>query len=250
MGEAMRVFRDAGIEVLAPELTAVVREDDGFLFFRGEEQSDPQLIELLYLHNLRKLGPNGFSYFVNPHGYIGKSVSYELGIAHAMNVPCFFAERPSDHPAYVDRKSIWSPYDLVTYLQERRKLPPLVEQSAITQLWKKLVVPGSVISAGAILEYSNGGEPEVMLVRTHKWQHQFSIVGGKVRHRERLADALRRTVMTETSLEGAIGRHICTFDEIQHAGYYGSAIQRVFVDNVVRVSRKRAVLNDDAQEYL
>jgi hypothetical protein len=48
------------------------------------------LVELLYLHNLKRLGRNGFSYFVNPDGYIGASASYELGIAQLTNVRCFF----------------------------------------------------------------------------------------------------------------------------------------------------------------
>jgi len=68
---------------------------------------DPRLIELTYLHNLRRLSENGFSYFINPEGYIGKSASYELGIAQVSNTRCFFMETPQDHPVYVHKNAIW-----------------------------------------------------------------------------------------------------------------------------------------------
>ena len=74
-------FTKAGIEVLAPKNSELIGDKDSFSLFEDELDLDPRYIELLYLHNLKVLGENGFSYFVNPNGYIGKSASYELGIA-------------------------------------------------------------------------------------------------------------------------------------------------------------------------
>lgn len=253
MAEAMETFRRAGIDVLAPRMDAIVKEDDGFLFFRGEELKDPRLVELLYLRNLRRLGERGFSYFVNPEGYVGRSVSYELGIAQATNVPCFFLRKPSDHPAYVAAGAVLSPEELVARIRERQAVPSpyRVDRSALARLWRNMLVPGSVIATGAIIEHVRpGGGSEVLLVRTHKWRDRFSIVGGKVRRGERLDEALRREIMEETGLEGAIGEHLCTFDQIRRSGYHDAGVQHVFVDHVFRVDRTRVVLNEEAQEYV
>ncbi len=254
MGQAIEIFRAAGIEVLAPQIGAIVKDEDGFLFFAGEEKFDPRLVELLYLQELRRLGENGFSYFVNPDGYVGKSVSYELGIAQATNVPCFFQRPLADHPAYVGEQAVWSPEALVQHLRTHGALPTRHRASpeALFRLWNRLLVPGSVIAAGGIIEYGGGlgREREILLVRTHKWRDRFSIVGGKVRRRERLADALLREVKEETGLDGVVGEHLCTFDQIRHSGYYDTSVQHVFVDNIVRVDRKRVVLNEEAQEYV
>ena len=254
MGEAMEIFQGAGIEVLAPQMSAIVKEDDGFLFFRGEEMFDPRLIELMYLQNLRNLGENGFSYFVNPGGYIGKSASYELGIAQATNVPCFFSSKPVDHPAYIGENAVWSAASIAEYIVKHHSLPVFrsAAPSALDRLWKQLIIPGSVVTAGAIIEYANsrGNEREVLLVKTHKWGHRFSIVGGKVRRRERVDDALRREVKEETGLDGLVGKHICTFDQIRNSGYYNTSTQHLFVDNIVRVDSRRVVLNEEAQEYI
>ncbi len=247
------MFREAGIDVVAPEFSTVVKDEDGFLFFHGEERSDPRLIELLYLQELRRLGRHGFSYFVNPDGYIGKSVSYELGIAQASNVPCYFSSRLADHPAYIGENSVWSPESLVQYIVTYRRLPTLSHvSSSMERLWKQVIVPGSVVSAGAVIEYqpNRGDERQIMLVRTHKWSHQFSVVGSRVRRRERVRDALVRQVKDETGLDGLVGRHVCTFDEIEHAGHYDTSVQRVFVDNVVRVDSRHVVLNEESQEYV
>lgn len=74
-----------------------------------EEKLDPRYVELRYLHQLHKLGANGFSYFVNPGGYIGRSAAYELGIAQASNVPCYFSNKPKDLPVYVPSSHVISP---------------------------------------------------------------------------------------------------------------------------------------------
>lgn len=247
--EVRDVFIRAGIDVLAPLDEEITSFENGFALFRGEEGLDPRQIELQYLHHLKRLGENGFSYFVNPGGYIGKSASYELGIAQVTGVPCFFREPLDDHPAYHHGNSIWKAELLAEYILEHGRLPePAVhpDEKKIHALWEELMVPGSVVATGGIIE----NRKDVLLVRTHKWGGRWSIVGGKVRRNERLDAALLREVREETGLDGKVGGHLCTFDQIKNSGYYRSGITHVFVDNVVHVDSRLVRLNEEAQEYV
>lgn len=112
-----RLFSENGIEVLTPAMSEISKIENGFAVLAADQETDQRMIELLYLHHLKQLGPNGFSYFVNPEGYIGKSVSYELGIAQISNVPCFFSENLADHPAYIHKNAVWRPELLVEYIK-------------------------------------------------------------------------------------------------------------------------------------
>ena len=250
--ETHRIFTEAGIEVLAPRIAEISSFGKGFAFLEGEENFDPRMIELIYLHHLRRLGENGFSYFVNPEGYIGKSVSYELGIAQVTNVQCLFLQSPQDHPVYVHKNAVWQPQDLAFYIQKKGQLPkPQIKRNEreIHRLWEELMVPGSVVATGGIIEYDSGKkEKEILLVKTHKWGGRYSVIGGKVRRNERLEDALIREVKEETGLQAKIGEHLCTFDQIKNSGYYLPGIQHIFVDNVVRVASKLVRLNDEAED--
>ena len=251
-----QLFTENGIEVLAPALAEIKSMEDGFAVLETDREKDQRMIELLYLHNLRRLGENGFSYFVNPEGYIGKSASYELGIAQVSNVHCFFQEKLADHPAYVHKNAVMKPEQLVESILENGKLPdPQVKRNeqAIHKLWEGLMVPGSVVAVGAIIEHvpsKSRTEKEVLLVRTHKWKDRYSVVGGKVRRNERLDESLLREIKEETGLQGGVGEHICTFDQIKNSGYYLSGVQYIFVDKIVHVGSKIVQLNEEAQDYL
>ncbi|MEI4927030.1 NUDIX domain-containing protein, partial [Klebsiella pneumoniae] len=63
-------------------------------------------------------------------------------------------------------------------------------------------------------------EKELLFVKTHKWGGRFSVIGGKVRRNERLEDALRREIATQSGLDAGVTDHICTFDQIKNSGYY------------------------------
>jgi len=251
-----RIFTGAGIEVLAPTMSEIKAVEDGFAVLESDREKDRRMIELLYLHNLKRLGEGGFSYFVDPDGYIGKSASYELGIAQVSNINCFFSEELNDHPAYLHKNAIWKPEELVEYINEYRRLPePQTKRNekAIHKLWGELMVPGSVVAVGGIIEYDPAKprrEKEVLLVKTHKWGDRYSMVGGKVRRNERLDDALLREIKEETGLHAGIGGHICTFDQIKNSGYYLSGVQHIFVDKVVRVDSKNVRLNEEAEDYI
>jgi len=142
------------------------------------------------------------------------------------------------------------------YMLEKNELPePQIRRNekTIHRLWEDLMVLGSVVATGAIIEHKperNRKEKEILLVKTHKWGGQYSMVGGKVKRNERLEQALIREVREENGLQSEVGRHICTFDQIKNSGYYLSGIQHIFVDNVVTVPSKRVRLNDEAQDYI
>ncbi len=251
-----RLFTSAGVEVLAPSVADVATVKDGFAMLSTDTETDPRMIELLYLHNLKRLGENGFSYFVNPEGYLGKSASYELGIAQISNTKCFFSESVADHPAYLHKNSVWKPEFLVDYILEQGTLPsPKVQRNEkmIHRLWEDLMVPCSVVAVGGIIEYDGDDatkEKEVLLVKTHKWGGKYSMIGGKVRRNERLEDALRREIKEESGLQSKIGEHICTFDQIKNSGYYRAGTQHIFVDKVVKVQSRHVRLNEEAQDYI
>jgi ADP-ribose pyrophosphatase YjhB (NUDIX family) len=252
---ASELFTTNGITVLAPQMGELVASKDGFALFEDQLELDPRLVELQYLHKIKQLGTQGFSYFVNPEGYIGKSASYELGIAQLTNTRCFFSNPLADHPAYIQKRSVWSPEALVRHIARYGNLPlPKVEQNeqSIHELWEDLMVPGSVVATGAIIEHQSNttSEKEILLVKTHKWNNRYSIVGGKVRRNERLQDALLREVHEETKLRGSVGAHICTFDQLNNSGYYKKSVQHIFIDNIVTVRSKKVSLNEEAQEYV
>ena len=250
------LFTENGIEVLAPAMSEIKSFDGGFAVLESDQEKDQRMIELLYLHNLKRLGENGFSYFVNPEGYIGKSASYELGIAQVTNIPCFFNENLSDHPVYIHRNAIWKPENLVSFIRMNGSLPESAakkNEKKIHRLWEDLIVPGSVVAVGGVIEHDSvfpKKEKEILLVKTHKWGGKYSIVGGKVRRNERLEDALIREVKEETGLKAFTGEHICTFDQIKDSGYYKLGVQHVFVDKIVKVQNKRVSLNEEAEEYI
>ena len=250
-------FAAAGITVLAPKMESVVAVQDGFALFKDEIGVDPRLIELRYLHLLKKLGRSGFSYFVNPQGTLGTSASYELAIAQSNNVPCFFLKQLVDHPAYIACNAVMSVEQLVGYICEFDLLPPPwipKREKQLHQLSRELILPGSVVAAGAMIEFTprrNGiSKREILLVNTHKWGNRYSIVGGKVRRNELLKDALLREVKEETGAKGEIGAHLCTFDQLERSGYYRCSVQHIFSDFVVGVFSRRVRLNDEAQSYL
>lgn len=249
-----RRFSEAGFEVLAPKYGDIVGIEDDFLLLEDEEAVDPRLVELRYLHNLKRLGSEGFSYFVNPGGYLGRSVAYELATAQLTNINCYFMAQPKDLPAYTPANLIWSPADLISYWHTNGHLPrPRLKRKErlIHRLWEDLMVPGSVVATGGIIEYQSAGKfPEVLLVKTHKWGDRYSMVGGRVRRNERLRAALAREIKEETGLSAQTGRHLCTFDQIKDSGYYKVGIHHVFVDYVATVGSKRVRLNEEAQDYL
>lgn len=254
-----RSFKKSGIEVIAPEITEIVGETNGFVHLKTDKSKDPRETELLYLKKLSDLGPYGFSYYINPGGKLGTSASYELAMDQLTNTRYLFLEKLKDHPAYVPENSVWEPEKLVEYILENGQYPPPIipkNEIYINKMLQDLILPGSIIAVGGIIvdyskkKYKKGRERDVLLVQTYKWGNRFSIVGGKVKRKERLADALTREIMEETSLDARIEESICTFDQIKDSGYYRPWEHKVFTDNVAYVKGRKVKLNYEAEDYI
>ena len=257
--EVHGIFTNAGIHVIAPEISDIVGETDGFIHLAGDQSRDPRVAELLYLQKVAELGLEGFSYYLNPRGTLGTSASYELAIDQLTNTRYLFMAPLRDHPAYVPQNSVWKAEKLAHYITERGRCPPAVipsDEQSIQRMIQDLILPGSIIAVGAIIvdesgkKYRRGQEREVLMVQTHKWGGRFSIVGGKVWRNERLADALKREVKEETGLNAGVEESICTFDELKGSGYFVPGIHRVFTDNVVSVGSRKVTLNEEAEKYV
>src|SRR3989338_7826284 len=116
--EMHTLFTNAGIDVVAPDISKIVDEKDGFVYLQQDQSKDYRMTELLYLKTAAELGSGGFSYYLNPHGRLGTSTSYELAVDQLTNTRYFFMMPLRDHPAYIPHNSIWKPEKLVEYVQQ------------------------------------------------------------------------------------------------------------------------------------
>lgn len=252
---AIKTFARENINVLAPRSSEITAINGSFLLLEDEETLDPRYVELRYLQNLQLLGQYGFSYFVNPSGYIGKSSAFELGIALATGVPCFFSSKPKDLPVYVPKSNILSPQDLVRYISDNNFLPkPNLHSRNIVlhKMLNSLTANGSIVAAGGVVQYQRTSTslPEVLLVKTHKWKGRYSIVGGKIKRNEKLHEGLMREIAEETGLKAVVEKHLVTFDQIKQSGYYRDYINHIFIDYIATTSSKKVSLNDEAQDFV
>jgi NTP pyrophosphatase (non-canonical NTP hydrolase) len=111
--EAFEELHDIGCEILSPHRIDITREENGFVYMRGEETSSPQAIENRHLEAIEQAD---FMWLHAPEGYVGLSASLEIGFASAMSVPIFAKERPAD-PVIAD---------FVHIVSSIREIPPSV----------------------------------------------------------------------------------------------------------------------------
>ena len=80
---------DLGCQVLSPSNVTAVRENDGFVFMKGEESQSPDAIESRHLDAIQRAN---FVWLHAPQGYVGPTASLEVGFARAVGVPVFAKE--------------------------------------------------------------------------------------------------------------------------------------------------------------
>lgn len=85
-------FQREGVEVLSPKLSMVVSLHEGFVKLEGDKGA-PGEIESRHLEAISR---SDFLYIVNPGGYIGRSVAFEIGYALSKNVPVYSLEKLED----------------------------------------------------------------------------------------------------------------------------------------------------------
>jgi NTP pyrophosphatase (non-canonical NTP hydrolase) len=80
------LLRNLGCRILSPVNVQASREEDGFVFMRGEETQKPEDIELRHLDAIQKAK---FVWLHAPAGYVGPSGALEIGFARAVGIPVF-----------------------------------------------------------------------------------------------------------------------------------------------------------------
>ena len=81
-----------GIIVLSPTTTKEVRRSNGFVTLEGDRGSPGQI----ETQHLQAIARSDFLYIVNPEGYIGDSVAFEVGYALSKGIPVYASAPPSD----------------------------------------------------------------------------------------------------------------------------------------------------------
>lgn len=90
--EAVNSISALGIIVLSPITTKEVHRSKGFVTLEGDRGS-PRQIEK---QHLQAITGSDFLYIVNPEGYIGNSVAFEVGYALSKGIPVYASAPPSD----------------------------------------------------------------------------------------------------------------------------------------------------------
>ncbi len=86
-------FLDLHCKILSPSNVDVQREEDGFVYMRGEETQTPEALERRHLDAIERAD---FVWLHAPEGYIGLSCSLEIGYARAVGTPVFSVLAPLD----------------------------------------------------------------------------------------------------------------------------------------------------------
>jgi len=236
----MTTLNSTGLAVaIAPHDCPPVDEKDGFVLFAGEEGKDPRQIEAEYLQkvlSLRALG--GFSLWVNPSGYVGKSAAYEYGIAQACGVPAFFTEMPDDVPFYIDPSSVRSAEDLAEYmLSNEGRLPDVrAGDDPIAQTWDRLAFPVASVAVGGIMHFRK----KILLVEDGRWPNgQLTVPGTTVRARETREESLHRLFGKKLDVSVHAVSPFRTSFMIDGSGYEKPVSSVVFDDRRVELSSER-----------
>lgn len=93
LSEDYRALQTAGAYVLSPRDVSFVREVDGFVLSAAEVSEEPAAIEARHLSAVKQAD---MIWLHAPAGYVGPSAALELGVAHAIGMPVFCRELPTD----------------------------------------------------------------------------------------------------------------------------------------------------------
>lgn len=243
--EAIRILDGTGVaKAIAPSGSIGQSEQDGFVIFAGEEEKNRYQIEAEYLQkviSLKALG--GFSLFVAAGGYIGKSATYEYGIAQSCGVPTIFTEAPEDVPFYINPANVKSVGQLAEILATNpaEMLEPPRSTNAIDTAWNQLAFPTASVAVGGIVRYRD----RIALAADGRWQDsRLTVPGTTVRPRETREDALQRGLSEKFSINpGDIGE-VTPFQTsfmLENSGYLKLGVAPssfVFDDRIIDLTRE------------
>lgn len=151
--ETIRAMIAVGITVLSPRRVEVIGNHGDFVILEGDKGS-PKQIER---RHLQAIGKSDFLYIVDPDGYIGASVTLEIGYALSKGIPIYAQVQPRE---FIFSNFISSELSLVeikeTIAKRKRKLAGLVLQSSPTlkdlQKYVSTIVKGRGFSEEGLVE--------------------------------------------------------------------------------------------------
>ena len=89
---------------------------------------------------------------------------------------------------------------------------------------------------------------QLLIVKTHKWNGNYTIPGGHVEMGERLQEAVKREVWEETGLNLTRADFLCYQQFIYDESFWQKR-HFIFFDFVCRVDDGEVRLNEEAEEY-
>ncbi len=91
--DAFLALSQSGCDILSPKHLDFSKENDGFVFFKGQEAQTPKQVEEEHLQAILEAD---FVWLHCPDGYVGTSGAFEIGFARACCVPVFSSVIPTD----------------------------------------------------------------------------------------------------------------------------------------------------------
>lgn len=111
-------FEQNGIKVLAPKITTIKQNVDGYAILNTDTSTEAVILEKDFLDNCMK---SDFVYVCNKEGYLGKTVMLELGFMLGKGQEVFFMESPVEEKLILEMTQkapiIFSPEDLVKMIK-------------------------------------------------------------------------------------------------------------------------------------
>lgn len=127
LAEIHQKFLDLRCRILSPETVDIRREEDGFVYMRGEETQTPETLERRHLNAIAEAD---FVWLHAPEGYVGLSASLEIGYATAIGTPVFASTLPNDMALKTMVKIVDRPEDVLPF---RLAIPSAVPKPAVSR---------------------------------------------------------------------------------------------------------------------
>lgn len=239
IGAAIETIDATGLAVaIAPHDCVAVGEQNGFVLFSGEEGKDPREVEAEYLKDMfRAMAGGGFSLFVNPGGYVGKSAAYEAGIIQASGGRAIFTETPDDVPFYVNPANIMRPEELAEVLARNDGLLPAVERrdDPVADIWNHLPFNTAAVAVGGVVAFRG----KVLLAEDGRWGDKLTVPGTTVRAGESRDAALNRAMQSKFGVSVRGVDPLAVSFMIEDSGYGKPVRQLVFDDRAVRAASSK-----------
>lgn len=241
---AGKAFESAGMKVIAPQLSEILKNDNGFVYCEGDDLSlSPQQIEADFLAKSASLDPHkDFAYVINPEGYIGKSCTAELMHLLSLQKRVFAMNEIDDPPLILPDNYVFSPEELVNTIKKFGHYPLLGSTSTFAQYWKSIIPPlsavGGIVENLSSKDYRFGftREKEVWFIQKKSWWDQYTLIGGTKLPGETDEMRIKKELEEQLGIKNfKLGQLLLSFAEAQNAWYWNSAIFREFKDYIITV---------------